>query len=184
MSEAATRASCAKCRGSRTGNHVSYCIECYRAYKRAWYQKNRDTERARCAAYNKRNPHVPAAAMRRHREKYPERAARLQREYRTASPEKFRMWDRERRVKRKAQINATVDKITAKQWSDINAAFQHHCVYCLKPFARLTMDHIIPLSRGGDHTAANIVPACSRCNSSKNARHHLDFVARKFGRLV
>lgn len=122
--------------------------------------------------------------MRRHREKYPGRAAQLQRKYRAANPEKFSMWDRAQRVRRKAHINATVDKITVKQWNEIKAAFQHHCVYCLKKFARLTMDHIIPLSRGGDHTAGNIVPACGRCNSSKKARHHLDFVADKFGRLI
>ena len=35
---------------------------------------------------------------------------------------------------------------------------------------RLTMDHITPISKGGAHTASNIVPACQSCNSKKNNR--------------
>lgn len=31
----------------------------------------------------------------------------------------------------------------------------------------LTMDHVIPLSRGGDHSIDNIVPSCFSCNASK-----------------
>lgn len=33
-----------------------------------------------------------------------------------------------------------------------------------------TLDHIIPLSRGGDHTAANLQCACFSCNSRKGSR--------------
>ena len=32
---------------------------------------------------------------------------------------------------------------------------------------RLEMDHITPLSKGGDHTASNIVPCCRSCNAKK-----------------
>jgi 5-methylcytosine-specific restriction endonuclease McrA len=33
-----------------------------------------------------------------------------------------------------------------------------------------TLDHIVPLSRGGSHTWANVQTACSLCNSKKNAK--------------
>ncbi|MEW6056453.1 MAG: HNH endonuclease [Bdellovibrionota bacterium] len=44
------------------------------------------------------------------------------------------------------------------------------CHYCSKKFAphELTMDHVVPLARGGRSTAGNIVPSCKTCNSSKN----------------
>ena len=43
------------------------------------------------------------------------------------------------------------------------------CHYCKKQFApaELTMDHIVPLSRGGKSTKGNVVPCCKDCNSNK-----------------
>jgi 5-methylcytosine-specific restriction endonuclease McrA len=39
------------------------------------------------------------------------------------------------------------------------------CTYCGKPGG--TVDHVVPLSRGGQHAEGNLVPACRSCNSSK-----------------
>lgn len=43
------------------------------------------------------------------------------------------------------------------------------CHYCNKPFPpqELTMDHIVPVSRGGKTTKGNVVPACKTCNNYK-----------------
>jgi 5-methylcytosine-specific restriction enzyme A len=43
------------------------------------------------------------------------------------------------------------------------------CYYCNKEAGRtnLTMDHIVPLSRGGKSKKGNIVPACKDCNNKK-----------------
>lgn len=43
------------------------------------------------------------------------------------------------------------------------------CFYCKKNVGReqLTMDHVVPLSRGGKTRKGNIVPACKECNSKK-----------------
>lgn len=43
------------------------------------------------------------------------------------------------------------------------------CHYCGKAFSagQLTMDHIVPLSRGGKSSRANVVTACKTCNTMK-----------------
>jgi 5-methylcytosine-specific restriction protein A len=43
------------------------------------------------------------------------------------------------------------------------------CYYCRSQVGRthLTMDHVVPLSRGGRSTKGNIVPACKECNNKK-----------------
>lgn len=43
------------------------------------------------------------------------------------------------------------------------------CYYCRCKFKpnELTMDHLIPLSRGGSSTKENIVPCCKECNNRK-----------------
>ena len=45
------------------------------------------------------------------------------------------------------------------------------CHYCGKKFApdELTMDHIVPVARGGRSVKGNVVPSCSACNKSKRA---------------
>jgi len=47
-----------------------------------------------------------------------------------------------------------------------------HCQYCgdKKTAAGLTLDHILPRSRGGDNSPVNIVTACLPCNNRKRDR--------------
>lgn len=46
------------------------------------------------------------------------------------------------------------------------------CQYCgeKKPAGELTLDHILPRSRGGDNSPVNIVTACLACNNRKGDR--------------
>lgn len=43
------------------------------------------------------------------------------------------------------------------------------CHYCQKqfPFKKITMDHLVPLGRGGRSSKDNLVPACKNCNNLK-----------------
>jgi 5-methylcytosine-specific restriction protein A len=43
------------------------------------------------------------------------------------------------------------------------------CWYCGQKvgFAQLTMDHIVPLARGGRSSKENLVPCCKECNNKK-----------------
>jgi len=43
------------------------------------------------------------------------------------------------------------------------------CHYCGKqtPPRLLTMDHVVPIARGGRTTKGNVVPACKACNTKK-----------------
>ncbi len=43
------------------------------------------------------------------------------------------------------------------------------CYYCGKSFKpkKLTMDHIVPLARGGRSTKENLVACCKGCNNKK-----------------
>lgn len=43
------------------------------------------------------------------------------------------------------------------------------CYYCNRRFLpkELTMDHIVPIARGGRSTKNNVVPCCKECNNNK-----------------
>jgi 5-methylcytosine-specific restriction protein A len=43
------------------------------------------------------------------------------------------------------------------------------CYYCTRQVGHraLTMDHLVPLARGGTSSRGNVVPACKDCNNRK-----------------
>jgi len=55
------------------------------------------------------------------------------------------------------------------------------CHYCNEGFAasELTMDHIVPVSRGGRSVKGNIVPACKDCNSKKKYYTPVELLLKK-----
>src|SRR5438105_6659317 len=55
----------------------------------------------------------------------------------------------------------------------------HRCQYC--GAAAENIDHVIPRSRGGEHTWENVVAACRPCNSRKQDRmlHETTFALRR-----
>jgi 5-methylcytosine-specific restriction endonuclease McrA len=44
------------------------------------------------------------------------------------------------------------------------------CVYCGTSGVRLTLDHVVPRSRGGDSVWENVVTSCAPCNLRKGDR--------------
>ena len=59
-----------------------------------------------------------------------------------------------------------------QEWKECVIFFHGTCAYCgctPRKGARLTRDHLKPISHGGRTVQSNIVPACASCNSSKGA---------------
>jgi len=46
----------------------------------------------------------------------------------------------------------------------------HRCLYCGRGDIPLTLDHVVPLSRGGEESWENLVCACVKCNNRKGDR--------------
>lgn len=86
------------------------------------------------------------------------------------------------RARRKAMARqAGIFLVTARDWDRLCVRHHHRCFYCV---ARepLTMDHVIPIIRGGRHSIGNLVPACVSCNSSKSRRFIMEWRAASAGR--
>jgi len=67
-----------------------------------------------------------------------------------------------RREKQKAR------EIRQSQWWKNKRAY-NKCYYCktYTPARKLTMDHVIPLAKGGRSIKSNLVPCCKSCNNLK-----------------
>ena len=54
----------------------------------------------------------------------------------------------------------------------------YRCVYCgiVQPTELLSVDHVQPRVKGGDHSGGNVVTACRRCNTAKGARSLVQYL--------
>jgi len=51
------------------------------------------------------------------------------------------------------------------------------CYYCHQKVtpSEITMDHVVPLIRGGRSVRGNVVPACKPCNNKKRSQLLMDW---------
>jgi 5-methylcytosine-specific restriction endonuclease McrA len=56
--------------------------------------------------------------------------------------------------------------LCADQWAALKEAWGG-CAYCGESASTMQRDCVLPVSRGGRYTLANVVPACGSCNASK-----------------
>ncbi|MEH6820719.1 HNH endonuclease [Dietzia psychralcaliphila] len=86
---------------------------------------------------------------------------------------------RARYAKRRQRRLSRVDNdLTTPQWADLLHAWGG-CAYCLAPGPNLQRDCVMPVSRGGRYTLANVVPACASCNASKHNSEVTGWLRRK-----
>jgi 5-methylcytosine-specific restriction endonuclease McrA len=93
---------------------------------------------------------------------------------------------------RRATFSGIHPTFNAKHWSAVLQAFGNACAYCSRSDVALALEHVTPLSDGGDHAPGNVVPSCRSCNSAKGrsspeafcTRRGLDLLALRVRALV
>ena len=68
---------------------------------------------------------------------------------------------------KRAEVKAAGD-LTEEQWEAICRFYSFQCAWCELRHAS-QQDHVYPVSRGGKHTASNVVPSCEFCNVAKGS---------------
>ena len=159
------------------------------AAKALWYMNNRDKVAARASDRHAAHPEKARARNAKWRAENPDRARRKATEWRVnnpdrvsafraawvaAHPEEARLSSVIRTNKRRAAQRQ--GNLTAQEWQAILEEFDQCCAYCQVRNVPLQLEHMTPLSRGGHHTKANVVPACRSCNRRKSARTIFEFL--------
>ncbi len=88
--------------------------------------------------------------------------------YRTRIDYRFDVMKKNDDPKKLAMEKARAKDLRNSQWWK-NRIAEGKCYYCDKKFhpSELTMDHALPLSRGGKSVRSNVIPSCKDCNSKK-----------------
>jgi len=153
------------------------CDDCHREYQRnyqrLWKQKNADTIRQR----NREQYQENRLEIRRRKraEYYQNRDWNIQRklDWQKKNPELARLATQRRRAKK---LDNGVFEVTK---SDINRLLRNECFYCQSKTAKMTVDHVMPIAKGGTHSIGNIVAACVDCNLSKNSKTVMEWRMHK-----
>jgi 5-methylcytosine-specific restriction endonuclease McrA len=147
------------------------CRACYRRYRRAnssqvnaWNRASNERRGRRVPTPEERE--LANSAQRAAYAADGERRRAQSREWLRAHPE----YNRLNFQRYRARLKGVAATLTEAEWRGILTFFGHACAYCLRTDRPLTQDHVIPVSRGGEHTAENVVPACLSCNAKKGNR--------------
>jgi 5-methylcytosine-specific restriction endonuclease McrA len=91
------------------------------------------------------------------------------RKYRKANPELYAAGDKAKFAKRRTRKALAGGEFTPQQWLMLKAKYSFSCLCCgrREPDIQLTVDHVIPLVKGGSNNIENIQPLCISCNSKK-----------------
>lgn len=119
---------------------------------KARYARNGSRVRERVARYYAANRELVQARAAEWRRRHPDLCAQYQTAYRAR------------------RQDAPGDGVEAIDWLTILDWAEHRCIYCGDPLTEATMEHVVPLSRGGAHDVTNVGPACVECNCSKKDR--------------
>jgi len=120
--------------------------------------------------------------QRRNRDKVRKR----KREYAAANRDRIREYDAAYRKANRERVRfhrnnydhrkrANGGDLTHEDWLDIRASFGGRCVYCSNQ-DQIELDHLVPVSNGGQHSKDNVVPACMTCNRTKSNKSLLAFL--------
>jgi len=154
---------------------VAITPEQRRVYERARYAADPSKKKARASArYAAKREEIKAASRERYRAD-PDRHNEYSKVWREANPEKYAAAQRAHQARRR-QAERDGDFV-GQDWLDLLEEFDNACAYCSARGVKLEVEHMTPLSRGGQHTKGNIVPACEACNDRKYTRTLFEFAA-------
>ena len=155
------------------------CTDCFRENTLRWRAANRDKLRECVRNYRRKNM---ATLRERNLERYyrnHEQYKSKHQEWMRANPEKKAQYSRKRH--KHAVANGRND-LTADDVREIAALQGGRCALCARK-VKLTVDHMLALSKGGENTRRNVQMLCHPCNSGKRDRDAMAY-ARTRGALL
>lgn len=165
--------------GSRADGLSSKCFKCRRADNkfpdRVDKKTRREMKNKGMLYCSKCEKFLPKDEMTKNgvRKKHANEAARK----RYHENEAVRMTVYQYNYSRKRKLN----KIPKWYIEQMREDFSGKCAYCGKKAT--TIDHIIPVSKGGNSVPGNVVPACQSCNSSKKNKDLFKWIEENEKRL-
>lgn len=145
----------------------SWCRKCRNAKLIRWQKANPEKHREQCRRFRRRHATRLREEIRAYRRKHPRLTARRHRDYMNRNPGLNATYTNRWKARR---LGALVDDV---QFIVVMRRDRFTCRLCgvglrlgrQKWPNRATLHHVVPLSRGGPHSYANVVAAHMSCNA-------------------
>jgi 5-methylcytosine-specific restriction endonuclease McrA len=166
-----------KCKSKKDGLS-SHCKECRRIWRlqdsenqkiraKNYYEKNKQKVLENNKKWVAENPEKIAVIKKRYRDNNKEKVFIGNKRWEQANPEKVKRKVTRRRALKKKAITYFISS------KDLRRLSMATCFFCTKKAD--TIEHLIPLTRGGTHGIGNLVAACRSCNSSKRNKFLMEW---------
>ena len=146
------------------------CLACHKTASKQYYQSSEEVRQRRnrdSKEWKARNRSKTRSFFQKWYNRNAESQRERSRRRRAEHPEDKRSSQARRKAR---QLKCQVNDFTREQWTWLLEQYDRRCAYCGVHSDKLQQDHVIPLSKGGNHTFRNVVPACSKCNQRKKDR--------------
>lgn len=150
-------------------------------YSKIYYKLNREKKLKIGKIYYQDNKQSRKAYGKKYGKKYYKKNQKIRKAYAKSyfqtskGKAVLRASDHQRRI---LLQNCKINDLTSTQ-IEILLRKAKKCIICKKQFTKMkrrkTLDHIIPLSRGGNHTLINIQIVCQSCNAKKHTQDYFLF---------
>ena len=131
-----------------------------------WRAENREKTNANNRASYERNKKQRNATAKKWRDNNKERMSELQRMWRKTPKWRAHMRSQNYRYRQKYGHLRDKMNLSLKQWTQLMEDYDWKCVQC--GHWDRTVDHIIPISKGGTSERSNLQVLCNKCNWIKS----------------
>lgn len=97
------------------------------------------------------------------------RKCHTQTSIKSRNPEKYKANKRRHEAARRARKRGAIGDVSANDIRHLEVLWGAACLKC-GVVKTLQWDHVVPLSRGGEHSIRNLQRLCRKCNERKQAR--------------
>lgn len=150
--------------------------EVEKAWRRKWSQNRRrqkpGVDSPRTRAWEKRNPDKRKAQKRRYYQKHRQRLLKKQKAYYKANTAKCHASMRKHTLNRRGALARNSDNTATAFILFVRSKKQLPCYYCGNPVSgkKAHIDHVIAVSKRGNHASQNLCASCPDCNLRKGSK--------------
>jgi 5-methylcytosine-specific restriction endonuclease McrA len=171
---------------TRKDGHSTRCKECHKKLVKKWQMNNKETFRKINREWKQTHKKQHSEQSKKSARANPEKIRAIAKRSREKHPETRKNWQKENKDKirnytatRKARLAGNGGNLTVEEWYAILDFYGHKCLCCGRDDVKLTIDHVLPIFHGGQHSADNVQPLCGPCNSRKKDKH-IDYRKEKY----